>query len=195
MSGRVSSRLPAGRTGQALAVLLLLVVIVATWAAVVAPLLEWHSDRADLIERRTTLARRMRQIAGDLPRLEQQAAGSVQVGPAKFTVLEGASDAIAGAALQQRIQELAAKAGVSLSSLEALPPQQVGGYRQVGVRIAVNAPWAALVALLAAVADGSPQMLVDDLQMHGGYGLIREANVPLTATLAVVGFRVGAGTP
>lgn len=195
MSAPIATRLPTGRTGQVLAVLVLVLVLAAAWAAVAAPLLEWHAERSDLIERRATLARRMRQIAADLPRLEQQAEVTAPVGPAKIVLLEGASDAVAGAALQQRIQDMAARAGASLSSVEALPPQQIGGYRQVGVRVAVTAPWGALVALLQAVADGSPQMLIDDLQVHGGYGLIRDTNVPLTASLAVMGFRTGTGTP
>lgn len=197
MSGNAASRLPAGRAGQALAVLLLVLVLAAMWGAVAAPLLEWHAERADLIERRTTLARRMARLAADLPRLEQQVAGmqaaGVQVGPQQIALLEGRSDAVAGAALQQRLQDMAAKVGARLSSVEALPPQQMGVYRQVGVRVEVNAPWGALVALIEAAEEGSPQMLVDDLQVHGVYGIVREANAPLTASLAVMGFR--AGTP
>ncbi len=190
-----ASRLPTGRAGQALALLLLLVVAAAAWAAVVSPLLDWHADRADLLERRSTLARRMAQVAADLPRLQQQAAAGTQVGPQTIVPFEGRSDAVAGAALQQRLQDMAATAGTSLSSIEALPPLQMGAYRQVGVRVAINAPWAALVAFLRAIEDGSPQMLVDELQIHGAYGLIREANAPLTASLAVMGFRAGAPGP
>ena len=197
MSGSAAGRLPTGRAGQALAVLLLLVVLAAVWGAVAAPLLDWHAERADLIERRTTLARRMARLAADLPRLEQQAAGGPGMGaqavPQQIALLDGRSDAVAGAALQQQIQDMAAKAGVRLSSIEALPPQQMGVYRQVGVRVEVNAPWGALVALIEAVEEGSPQMLVDDLQVHGVYGIVRAADAPLTASLAVMGFR--AGTP
>ena len=191
----VVARLPMGRAGQALAVLLLLAVGVAVWAAVASPLVEWHAERADLLERRATLARRMAQVAADLPRLQEQVAAGQAAGPQSIVPLEGGSDAIAGAALQQKLQDMADKAGTSLSSIEALPPQQVGGYRQVGVRVAVNAPWSALIALLQAIEEGSPQMLVDDLQVHGGYGLVREADAPLTASLAVMAFRVGTTGP
>lgn len=191
----MAARLPMGRAGQALAVLLLLVVAAAVWGAVASPLMDWHAERADLLERRATLARRMAQLAADLPRLQAQAAAGSGVELQRIVPLEGGSDAVAGAALQQVLQDMAAKAGTSLSSIEALPPQQAGAYRQVGVRVAVNAPWAALVALLQEIREGSPQMLVDDLQVHGGYGIVREADAPLTASLAVTAFRVGTAGP
>ena len=191
----VAARLPTGRAGQVLAVLLLLVVGVAVWGAVASPLLDWYAERADGLERRATLARRMVQVAADLPRLEQQAAAGTQAGPQKIVVLEGGSDAVAGAGLQQKLQDMAIKAGTSLSSIEALPPRQLGAYREVGVRVAITAPWTTLVAFLQAIEEGSPQMLVDDLQIHGPVGFIREANGSLNASLAVMGFRAGAAGP
>ena len=39
--------LPTGRRGQVLAWALLLVVLAAAWAAVAAPLLDWHAERAE----------------------------------------------------------------------------------------------------------------------------------------------------
>lgn len=191
----VVARLPSGRAGQGLAVLLVVVAGAAVWGAVGGPLLDLYAERADALERRGTLARRMGQVAADLPRLQVQAGGGAVGGVRQIVVFEGGSDAVAGAALQQMLQDLAAKAGTSLSSVEALPPQQLGGYRQVGVRVAVNAPWGALVGLLRAIGEGSPQMLVDDVQIHGPVGFIREANAPLSASLAVMGFRTGVAGP
>jgi len=195
MNPLVNGRLPEGRLGQVLALLLLGLVLAAAWGAVAAPLLAWHAEQADRIERRTILVRRMAQIAADLPRLEQQATATAQAAPSKIVLLDGASDAVAGAALQQRLQDIAAQTGASLSSMEALPSQPIGGYRQVGVRVTVNAGWAALIALIEAVGAGPPQMLVDDLQVHGQGGLIRDADVPLLASMTVTGFRTGAAGP
>lgn len=196
MADRAIDRLPTGRAGQALAVGLVLVVAALAWLVVGAPLLDAYADRAEALDRRTTLARRMAEVAADLPRLQQQeqAAGG-QGGTAAIRLFEGGSDAVAGAALQQAVQDLATKAGMSLSSIEALPAQQMGSYRLIGVRVAVNTPWVNLVRLLALIDEATPQMLVDDLQVRGTAGFIRTGSAPLNSTLAVLGFRAGTNGP
>ncbi len=195
MSGALTARLPTGRIGQVIAVLLVVLLLAAAWAVIAAPLLEWHAERAEAISRRATLAHRMAQIAADLPGLERDAAATAGSGPAPIAVLSGASDAVAGADLQQRLQDMAAKAGTALSSTEALPPQPLGAYRAIGVRMTINAPWPNLVRLLQAIDTARPQMLVDDLQVHGAYGFIREGSAPLNASLSVIGFRSEAPQP
>lgn len=181
--------LPTGRRGQALAVGLLLVVLAAAWIAIAAPLLAWHADRAEALEQRSALARRMAQVAATLPDLQRQAATAEAAGPVTPTLLGGSTDAVAGATLQQLIQEMAGRAGASLSSTEALPVETVAAYRRIGVRVALSAPWAVLVQLLRAVGQGSPQMLVDDLQIRGARQFGLPGEPPLEASFVVLGFR------
>ena len=188
------SRLPTGRMGQVIAVLLVAVLVAACWSGVAAPLLDWHAERGANLERRATLARRMAQIAADLPALEQ-AAARPSAGPAKIAVLDGGTDAVAGAALQQKLQELAAQAGAPLASVESLPAEQLGAYRRIAVRASVNAPWPPLVKLLAAIESASPQMLADELEVHGNRGFIRDAAASLDASFVVMGFRAGTAGP
>jgi len=185
----VIESLPTGRRGQALAVALLLLVLAAAWAAVASPLLSWHADRAEALQQRTTLARRMAQVAAGLPDLQRQAAAAAAAGPATTALLEGASDAVAGATLQQLIQDMAGRAGATLSSTEALPAEAVAAFRRIGVRVALSAPWAVLVQLLHAVEQSSPQMLVDDLQIHGVRQFGTTSEPPLEASFVVLGFR------
>lgn len=184
-------RLPTGRTGQALAILLLLLALGAAWVAVAQPMLAWHADRADALERRAALAQRMARIAASLPALQREAAEAARTGPPPVAVLSGGSDAVAGAALQQRIQDMAGQAGAVLASTEALPAEQQGAYRRIAVRVAVAAPWPVLVRLLASIDAAAPQMLADDLQLHGQRGFIRDAAAPLDASLVIMGFRAG----
>lgn len=191
MASFTVDRLPTGRSGQIVAVLLVLLVAVLAWSVMGEPLLVWHADRADALERRATLARRMTEVAAELPRLQQQGATGTRAGPAPIALFEGGSDAVAGAALQQKLQDLAAQAGASLSSTEALPPQQLNGYRLIGVRVTLNTPWPNLVRLLQLIDESSPQMLTDDLQVHGNYGFIRDGSAPLDTAFAVLGFRTG----
>ncbi len=187
-------RLPTGRMGQALALALLALLLGAIWVAVAVPVLEWHADRADALERRSALARRMAALAAGLPALQQQAASasaSAGAGPAAIAVLDGASDAVAAAALTQKLQEMAGQAGASLASTEALPAEQQGAYRRIAVRVAVSAPWPVLVRLLGAIEGATPQMLADELQIRGQRGFIRDGAAPLEASWVVMGFRSG----
>jgi hypothetical protein len=65
--------LPTGRRGRLLALGITLAVLGALWAGVAAPLVEWHALRAEQVQARRALARRMAEIAETLPELRDQA--------------------------------------------------------------------------------------------------------------------------
>lgn len=181
--------LPAGRTGQALALALLLAVCAAAWQVVAAPLLDLYADRAEALAQREAVARRMAQVAGSLPELQRQEAHPAAAGPASAALLGGASDAVAGAALQQLVQDMAKRAGATLSSTETLPAEAAGRHRRIAVRVSVSAPWPALVRMLQLIGEASPTMLVDDVQLHGGRAFGTADEPPMDATLTVLGFQ------
>jgi general secretion pathway protein M len=105
--------------------------------------------------------------------------------------LEGATDALAGATLQQSVQAIAAKAGASLASTEALPAEAAGAYRRIGLRISVNSPLPVLVQMLSAIGDAQPRMLVNDLHIQATRGLVPDPAAPLSASFVVAAFRAG----
>ncbi len=186
--------LPTGRRGRLLALGLTAAVLGSLWVGVAAPLLDWHVLRAEQLEARRALARRMAEIAETLPELRDQARFAAASGraPGEAT-LDGASDAIAAAALQGRLQDMAARAGAPLTSAEALPGEPAGVWRRIGVRIAVNAPWPAVVRLLQAIGSAaSPRMLVDDLQLRAPPLLLRTGPRPMDAGFTVFAFRAEA---
>jgi len=183
----MTESLPTGRRGQVLAWALLLAVGAAAWVAVAAPLLDWHAGREEALGQRATLARRMAQVAAGLPDLQRQAAAAS--GPVAATLLDGSTDAVAGATLQQQIQDMAGRAGATLSSTETLPAEAVASYRRIGVRVALSVSWGVLVQLLRAVEEASPQMLIDDLQIHGIRRIGVTGEPPLEASFTVLGFR------
>jgi general secretion pathway protein M len=182
--------LPTGRRGQLLALGLTLAVLGGLWAGVAAPLLNWYALRAEQVQARRALARRMAEVAETLPALRDQARHVAAPGrPVEGAVLEGASDAIAAAALQGRLQEMAARAGAPLSSAEALPGEAAGTWRRIGLRVAVHAPWPAIIRLLQAIGTASPRMLVDDLQLRVPPLLLRSGPRPVDASFTVLAFR------
>lgn len=127
----------------------------------------------------------MSAIAGTLPRVRREADG----GGAPPALLEGASDPVAGAALQGQVQEMASRAGAALASAELLPAEATGRYRRIGLRVAVNGSWPAIVALLRAVEEATPRMLVDELQVRDAPSIAPGAGRPVAASLTVVAFR------
>lgn len=183
--------LPTGPRGQVLAVAMLAAVLAAAWVVVAAPLLAWHADRAELLGQRQAMAERMERVAASVPQLQREAVGTVAAPEA--VLLQGGSDAVAGAALQGQIEALALSAGIRPSSLELLPAEAVGTYRRVSLRVAMTGQWAAIVAVLQAVDGASPRMLVDDLQVQVAPSVTAGPAQPLGATFTVISFRAGAG--
>lgn len=192
----MSPSLPTGRTGQWLALGLAALVLALLWIAVAAPLVEWHGARAEALAQRRTLAARMAGLAAELPLLERAAGQATAAGPQAGAMLDQPSDAVAGAALQQRVQDIAARAGATLSSAEALPAEPAGAYRRIRLRVALTAHWPVLVGVLQALAQqAAPQMLVDDLQLRSAPVLLERDDPPLDASFTVLALRAGAAEP
>ena len=187
----MSGSLPDGRRGQLLALTLALAVAAAIWVGVVAPLLAWHSAQANYVVQRSVLAHRMMQLVEELPALQAQATARNLTGPAPSAMLSGNSDAVAGAALQQLVQQLATTAGTPLASVEVMPAEAVGNYRRIGLHLALSAPWPVLVHLLQSVEQATPVMLIDDLRLRGAP--LGNTALPMDASFTVLAFR-GAGS-
>lgn len=181
--------LPTGRPGQILAVTITGAAAFALWLVIVAPVAEWHSHRSDLIAERRALAQHMEAIVANLPGLQRQAKVAAAAAPARV-LLGGTTDPVAGAELQGLVQDVAEKCRVSVSSAEMLSTSQIGGYRRIGLRLAVYAPqWSAFIDFLKSIEQGTPRMFVDDLEIHGLPTRIKGVT-PVDASLTVLGFRL-----
>jgi hypothetical protein len=184
--------LPTGWQGRLLALSLLLVTLGGAYLLVVSPLLDLYEERAALLEDRRLLLPRLRATADELPalrdRVEQQRAAA---GNRKIT-LEGASDAIAAATLQSRIEELATSVGVTIGSTESLPVEARSGYRRIGLRYVLSGQYETLVKFLAKLEFATPPLVIDNLHIHG---VLRRPGTPaasgLDAGLDVDAYRDG----
>ena len=180
--------LPTGRRGQLLAMAVTLLAALLIWFGCIAPALGWYAARRDYLEQQQALAARMRAVASTAPALQRILDNAASAAPAPTAVLEGASDAIAGATLQQAVQDMAAKAGASISSAELLPAEPVGSFRRISLHVSVNGPWTVLMALLGAIAQATPRMLVDDLSLRESLALGQADVHPLAAGFTVIAF-------
>jgi general secretion pathway protein M len=184
--------LPEGPRGRALALGLTAVVLAVLWLAAGAPLLDAYADRADAIERRAALAARMEAIAASLPELQRAATEqSADTTPADAT-LEGATDALAGASLQSRVEAMSNSTGGHLTSTEALPAEQVGAYRRIALRVTVDATWPVLIRMMQTIERATPRMFVDDLQVHAQPAPEKVHEPPLDISFTVLAFRAAA---
>ncbi len=182
--------LPDGRNGRILAVLIALLAVALVWLGIVAPLIDWHDQRRDALEQRQQLAARMALLVRRLPALRAQAQSMTASGrPGTGVLIEGNSDAVASAAIQEKVAVMAAALGTSLSSTETLSAVRQGAYRRVGVRISLDAAFPTVVHLLQSIETTQPSLLVDDLQMHGTRLIGQSDNAPLNVAFTVIGFR------
>jgi general secretion pathway protein M len=151
----------------------------------------WHAEAAENLAQRRVLARRMAQVVRSLPELERQAADAVSSAPPPSALLQGANDAMASAALQQAVRDMAIGAGAVLSTTETLPAEQAGAYRRVSLRVAFAAPWPVMVRLMQAVGQASPVMMIEDLQVRGPHLHVGAGEPDLDASMLVFAFRAG----
>ena len=136
------------------------------------------------------LAARLVEAAKELPALRARLAELRATASTSKVTLDGANDAIAAANLQSRVEALATSLGVSLGSTEALPVEDHGGFRRIGLRFTVSGEYEGLVRLLSAIGVSVPPLVLDNLHIHS---VLQPAGMPRSAKLdagfEVYGFR------
>jgi len=184
--------MPTGPRGQLLALSLLFVALGGDYFLVVSPLLGVYAERAAVLENRRMLLPRLRAAADELPALRAQVEQLRAAAGTRKITLEGASDAIAAATLQSRIEELAASAGATIGSTESLPAEARSGYRRIGLRYVLSGSYETLVKFLARLQAATPPLVIDNLHIHG---VLRRPGTPaatgLDAGVDVYAYRDG----
>jgi hypothetical protein len=187
-----------GLRGQALAASLAGLVLALIWFGLVDPVRAWYADREALLEQRQTLLQHMHALAASLPALRSLSASKRGEGDqADMMMLPGATDAVAAADLQERVQKMAAAAGVNLTAVETLPALPAGRWHKVPLRISLNASWPVLTELIRAIEQSNTRILIDDVHFHSPTVLARPTVLPIQASMVLYGFRqaeAGAGT-
>jgi len=184
--------LPTGPRGRLLAFALLILALGGAYLLVATPLLEFYAERATLVANRRALLPRLQAAADELPALHARVGELRAAAGTRRITLEGASDAIAAATLQSRIEELAASVGATIGSTESLPAEARSGYRRIGLRYVVSGQYETLVKFLAKLEAATPPLVIDNLHIHG---VLRRPGTPaasgLDAGFDVYGYRDG----
>lgn len=183
--------LPTGRVGQLLALGLTSLPAAAIVLGVVMPLTAWHGERADALLQRAALMQRMQALAAAVPELQEQAKAAAASKAGQAALLEGDSDSIASAALQERLQAIVMQAGVELNSVETLPGEEAGSFRRIRLRMSFNASWSVLLGLLKDLHLATPSLLVDELQLRATLHRINTPAGTFDVSCAILAFRSG----
>lgn len=186
--------LPDGRRGQILALGIALAGLLLLWLAVLSPLLGWYQQRAEYLAQQRALAVHMAALAQEIPALRKAVSSEKPEDETTSLLLQGGSDAIAGANLQSALQDLATQSGASLDSTSLTPVAAQGELRKIGLQVSLTASWPALIKLLAAIETASPRMIVDGLDLSNTGPQSTDNARPVQASFTVSAFRAVGGT-
>lgn len=152
-----------------LAVALLLVAGLALVQLLVLPVLAAYRETAASIEQSQTLLQRYRALAAQRPRLEDELASQQKAEVASVAYLEGASDALAAAALQDQVRAIITRAGGELRSTQILPVEPASpesSVRRASLRLQLAVDVDGLQQLLYELETSEPYLFVEDLNIR-----------------------------
>jgi general secretion pathway protein M len=185
---------PEGRAGKALALGICAVLVLLVYAAVVRPLVGAYDDLKDDLANASAQRDRLVSLEAELPALRQRVEelrNRKQADEGKY-LLPAASDSVAAAALQSKVQALGRARGAEVSSVESLAPKVEDGFRRVAVRVVISCDLQALTGILSSLVTSQPVLYVENLEIrsNGGTAGAQSGTVPLlTVGMDVYGYR------
>ena len=159
------------------------------WLGVVMPVIDWHGERADALVQKAALVQRMEALVATRAAVQEQAKAVAAGGAGETALLEGDSESVASATLQELLQAMFMRAGVQLNSVETLPGDETGAYRRIRLRVSFNASWPVLMSLLKEFELARPALLIDELSVQPALHRISTAPGTFDVTCAIFGFR------
>jgi general secretion pathway protein M len=148
------------------AISLLLVVLFLGYAAVVAPLLEaWHEARVSIAGAQDALPR-MADAQESLAARRQTLAGLQRRQRAAEGLLQGDSETLMAAQLQNRIKTLVDAAQGEVRSMQVLQTRNDGGFRKIAVRGQVLVGLPGLQKVFYELEVGVPYVFLDNVEIR-----------------------------
>ncbi len=179
------SSLPEGARGKFLAVSIGVLIFCAFYVGLVAPLLGFYEASAQTLHDRRAVLARYERAAADLPRLRDASANKAESGSA--LLFTGTTEALAAAELQSTLKDLVEAGGATLESAQTLPPETLGNFRRVGVRVSFSGGLDLLTTVLLGVETAKPVLSIGGLELDSSD---EETGEDLTVAMDVYGFRL-----
>ncbi len=185
MNGSLSPPVQRG-----LAVAILIVLIAVLYFGLVQPLADnYFADRQTVAQLKDAGAK-YRRAAEELPARQAQldALARDQASAAGF--LQGPSDTLIAAQIQNRIKSLADAAKVDLRSSQVLPGAEEGKLKRIAVREQLTGTIGGILAVFHGLeAPGSPSLFLDNISLRTRLAATR-ANAPAADEIIEVQFDV-----
>lgn len=185
MNGSLS---PPVQRGLAVAILVVLIAVI--FFGVVQPLADSYLADRQTIAQLSDAVAKYRRAAEELPARQAQldALARDQASAAGF--LQGPSDTLIAAQIQNRIKSLADAARVDLRSSQVLPGADDGKLKRIAVREQLTGTIGGILAVFHGLeATGSPSLFLDNISMRTRLVAVR-ANAPATEEIIEVQFDV-----
>ena len=188
---RLTARQWASRLG---AILLLLGVILLAKEGVIDPILDSVNQSREEIAGAATRLSRIKAIAATKPELEAQAAKMMSDIGQSDAFMRADTEALAGAALQERLRTLTSAQGISLGAIQWAAGKTDSGLGRISVRVQITATLGPLYALLGSVESTMPLLFIDDIDVQataGGDPGQAAQDGPLSVTFDCYGYWLG----
>ena len=160
---RLSGRQRASRLG---AILLLLGVILLAKEAVIDPIIDSLDQSRQAIDDAQVRLARIKAVAATKPQLEAIAAKMATDIGQSDAFMRADTEALAGAALQERLRNLTSAQGISVGAIQWAGGKTESGLGRISVRVQVMAPLGPLYALLGSIETTMPLLFIDDIDIQ-----------------------------
>jgi general secretion pathway protein M len=185
--------------GRLAAVLLLVAASEAAYVLLVEPILVGYRERDQAIEEVNHQLAHFQRLAATRPILARQLESLTAEEGAGAHYLNGGTDALAAAGLQDRVSALVAGKGGALQSVQPMSGVDEEGFRRISLRIRMTATTEELFKTLYALETGTPVLFVENLDIRSRYTRQRTDQAGLQevrdAPLLIVGFDLSGYMP
>jgi general secretion pathway protein M len=160
---------PGSLLARVLALALLGAAVAGGYMLVVVPVLDAYRGTTEAIEQAEILLQRQRALAAQRPLLMTRIEEEREQADAIAGYLEGPSDALAAAQLQDRLKAVVEAAGGELRSTRILPAEAVEaspGTRRAALQVQMIVTVEGLAEVLYGLEAGQPYLLIDQLSVR-----------------------------
>jgi general secretion pathway protein M len=174
---------PGSLLSRTLALVLLGVALFGGARFVVAPLVAAFEDNAGSIEDARAMLQRYRALAEQRPAMAERLATQQERAASAAGYLQGPSDALAAAQLQDRVKSVIEGAGGELRSTQILPAKAIegdAGIRRAALRVQFAITIEGLQETLYDLESGQPYLLIDQLSVREQRTRRRRSDEPET---------------
>lgn len=182
---------PGSLVSRVLALGVLGLAILGSAQLVVGPLIAAFGGNASAIEEAENLLQRYRALAEHRPALAEQLSRQERLVSSAAGYLQGPSDALAAAQLQDHVKSVIEGAAGQLHSIEVLPARAFEddiGIRRAGVRIQFAATLVGLAETLYELESGQPYLLIERLSVREQRDRERHTGAPLSIIFELSGY-------